>query len=292
MPNGAPRKARKGTKSCTECRRRKVACTWSDGPTIKCRRCEERGSTCTAQVFSSPSSSKRRVSTRDRIALLEQRITTLTTSVQTLGSQQSSHSTSPRASLAGIESGHSGSDWDTDEADGSDVPVIGPPAYLKSLFNNDFISSGHDVGDVHELRTSRVLDQIRRSARTTLQALIPSKDDVQIFARHASGWMELIHSIFPLLLVTKSGSEVLSQYEDMKQPDVDPIRLASWLLLVAVTAEQMPGGIASPEFTSKWPNGFRYADAVSDAVERTISAQERLSGTVAGIETSILLIRL
>ena len=292
MPDGVPRRARKGTKSCTECRRRKVACTWSDGPTTRCRRCEERGSACTAQVFSSPSSSKRRVSTRDRIALLEQRITTLTTSVKTLGSQHSSHSTSPRASLAEAESGQSGSDWDTDECDGSDVPVIGPPAYLKSLFNNDLISSGHDLGDANELRTSKAVDQVSRSARTILRALIPSKDDVQIFARHASGWMDLIHSIFPLLLVTKSGSEVLSQYEDMKRPNVDPIKLASWLLLVAVTAEQMPGAIASQEFTSKWPNGFRYADAVADAVDRTILAQERLSGTLRGIETSILLIRL
>lgn len=47
---GPPRKKmRKGTKSCIECRRRKIKCTFEPGRTSICNECFARGSTCIDQ---------------------------------------------------------------------------------------------------------------------------------------------------------------------------------------------------------------------------------------------------
>jgi Fungal Zn(2)-Cys(6) binuclear cluster domain len=47
---GPPRKKmRKGTKSCLECRRRKIKCTFEPGRTAICNECHARGSTCIDQ---------------------------------------------------------------------------------------------------------------------------------------------------------------------------------------------------------------------------------------------------
>jgi len=43
------KKMRKGTKSCIECRRRKIKCTFEPGRTSICNECFTRGSTCIDQ---------------------------------------------------------------------------------------------------------------------------------------------------------------------------------------------------------------------------------------------------
>ncbi|KAF7551933.1 hypothetical protein G7Z17_g4677 [Cylindrodendrum hubeiense] len=287
-----PRKARKGTRSCTECRRRKIACSWSSKHASKCRRCEERGSDCTPQVFASPSTTRRRSTTHDRVARLEKRITSLTTAVRSLGSEFESRDTTPRTSPVVIQDSQSGSDSDLDECQVSDVPIIEPPAYLNSLFNNDLICSDNYSSDTHSGRTGKTLDRLCGSARTILQSLIPSKNDVCVFADRAPGWLLLLESIFPLDSVSKFGIDILSQYDDMKLPDVDPNNLASWLLIVAFTIEHRPDEAASHTFTSRWHTATRFSDAVAEVVERTIIAQEGISGSIKGIRTTILLIRL
>ncbi|KAK7425576.1 hypothetical protein QQZ08_007899 [Neonectria magnoliae] len=287
MPNASvPRKARKGTKSCTECRRRKVACSWTSGHDSTCRRCEERGSSCVAQVFASPSTTVRRTGTRDRVSRLEQQVARLTKAVY---SQNSNLGTGV------IQEDALSSDVPTDtESQVSDVPMMEPPTYLNSLFNNNLISSdNHDNGNFQDLRTRKALSHLSGTARAALQPLIPSKEDVAVFAGHASGWQSVLHFVVPVASMSRSGEEILAQYEDMKQPTIDPVSLASWLLSLAITAEQMPREAASSGFTSRWStNTSRFSTAVAEAVERTIVARETLSGTLQGIETNSLLVRL
>lgn len=50
----ARKKMRKGTKSCLECRRRKIRCTPQPGGSSVCRECHARGSTCIDQEHGDP----------------------------------------------------------------------------------------------------------------------------------------------------------------------------------------------------------------------------------------------
>lgn len=75
---GPPRKKmRKGTKSCIECRRRKIKCTFEPGRTSICNECFARGSTCIDQehadlsTYSATTSNDQSSSLKDRVTQLE-----------------------------------------------------------------------------------------------------------------------------------------------------------------------------------------------------------------------------
>lgn len=74
---GPPRKKmRKGTKSCIECRRRKIKCTFEPGRTSICNECFARGSTCIDQehgdVNATPTNAP-----NDQSSSLKERVTQL-----------------------------------------------------------------------------------------------------------------------------------------------------------------------------------------------------------------------
>lgn len=80
---GPPRKKmRKGTKSCIECRRRKIKCTFEPGRTSICNECFARGSTCIDQEHgdvssftnhssSSTSKDEQNIALKERVTYLE-----------------------------------------------------------------------------------------------------------------------------------------------------------------------------------------------------------------------------
>lgn len=79
---GPPRKKmRKGTKSCIECRRRKIKCTFDAGRTSICNECFARGSTCIDQEhgdissFTAPSTTT--ISKDEQNSALKERVTYL-----------------------------------------------------------------------------------------------------------------------------------------------------------------------------------------------------------------------
>ncbi|KAF2160734.1 hypothetical protein M409DRAFT_70265 [Zasmidium cellare ATCC 36951] len=52
--NSAPRKVRKGTQSCWECKRRKVRCTFAASENSSCEPCTQRGTLCVSQELPDP----------------------------------------------------------------------------------------------------------------------------------------------------------------------------------------------------------------------------------------------
>ena len=73
----ARKKMRKGTRSCLECRRRKIKCTFEEGRTAVCNECYARGSTCIdqehgdIQTYSQSTAEQSSYSLRERVTQLE-----------------------------------------------------------------------------------------------------------------------------------------------------------------------------------------------------------------------------
>lgn len=79
---GPPRKKmRKGTKSCIECRRRKIKCTFEPGRTSICNECFARGSTCIDQehgdISSFTNTSASSAAKDEQTSALKERVTYL-----------------------------------------------------------------------------------------------------------------------------------------------------------------------------------------------------------------------
>ncbi|KAL4793915.1 major facilitator superfamily domain-containing protein [Aspergillus venezuelensis] len=281
---------RKGTKSCTECRRRKVRCVRIPEDAPICRQCTERNTACLAQTSSARPRQAQRLSSRLRIAQLESQVSRLTRVVSNIEVKIGG-----KPSIQQDPSTHSpGSDDSDAESTASEILIAEEPSQLRSLFQNDWLSV--DTNKQHEHQTER---RAKASAhllgriRPVLQKLIPSREETADMLVVTYDWLQMVHQMMPQPNIPLSNHEILEQYDEMCRPDVDVVALASWLLTLSITAQQVSQQPGSPEAQS--PTSRRridFARAVSDTVESLVMTHDRLTGTIPGLSMCIHFIRL
>ncbi|KAF2753837.1 putative Zn(II)2Cys6 transcription factor [Pseudovirgaria hyperparasitica] len=286
------KKVRKGTRSCTECRRRKVRCTWSSDDAQICRRCEERGTTCVAQIYSSAPVRERKYSSRDRISQLENKISNLTRAVRNieskLGHEHTETPESPRIETRGSQD-IADSEDDTDSSE--NFPSA-RPEHLENLFKSDWMTSKAIHGRVYEPK-GKSHTHLIDAARNALQPLVPTKENLTSIASFSSKWIALQQALFPTGRIVKSQEEMLEKYDTMRSPDVDIYDLCQWLLAVALTAQQIPDDQGSPTTQARrYQSAAAFSRAVCDATLNTIFNQDSLLGTIEGLSVSMSYLRL
>lgn len=294
------RGVRKGTKSCTECkceggtwygrfhlskaetgRQRKVRCIPSFDDTRTCRRCEERGSECVAQTQAYQSSRAQRQSSRQRIARLESKVSGLTETIREMLNAQVSQSDGPQISIQHTCGGY---------LTVSREFITNRPSHLRLLFENNHL-------EMWEIQSNPPLparditgsEYLLDTARVSLQKLIPSKVKVNELAEDVSEWVTILDSLFPIPSVAKSRAEIVASYGEMEGPNIDPIRLASWLLTIAYMAEQLPQDATHCDGREQ---RNRLLNQISDTVETTVLAHDRLISSIQGLSTCMQYIRL
>ncbi|KIX07248.1 uncharacterized protein Z518_01901 [Rhinocladiella mackenziei CBS 650.93] len=289
------KQARRGTKSCTECRRRKIRCIRSAEDAQTCRSCEDRGAVCVAQIYSSRPVRAQRLPSRHRISQLESQVASLSKAIRDIQSKLGYQATDVLGpTVAQPESIPGTDDSDDDDSTVSGVLATEQPSQLRSLFQNDLLcveprQQNEPLRDRKAKASARLLD----TARQALQKLILPKDEVSDLVRSATTWLDLAHALLPRPFAVKSQQELLDAYDNIIKPDVDVISLASWLLDVAVTAQQVPQDHHSPVTRLKrFQSTSVFTQAVSDTVEKTILNHDRLISTVQGLGTAVHFLRL
>lgn len=87
-----------------------------------------------------------------------------------------------------------------------------------------------------------------------------------------------------------NAQEMLAKYEALQAPDASPMSIASLLISISITVIQKPRDQYTELTGIKDTAGF--VRKVTEAVEETIISNDILAGTLEGIETSLLYIRL
>lgn len=292
-PSDIPRSGlRKGTRSCTECRRRKVRCIRIPREADTCQQCEDRGVVCTAQVSKRTQSSQpSRLPSRLRIAQLESQVAQLTAVVNNI---ELKLGYKPSQIPSGKDDRFSGPDDSEGESSGSDIPMAEKPSHLQSLFQNDWLSADPCQHERQtEQRIDKIFAQLSIDVRPKLQNMIPPKDEVADIAGSAYDWLTVLHALFPQPLMLNSPQELLKSFESMCRPNVDVIMLASWLLTLALTAQQIhPGREGSDVYMRKCQRRFEFCQSVIHIVDDTLLCHDRLVGTIQGLGMAIHFIRL
>ena len=184
-----------------------------------------------------------------------------------------------------------------DDSSVVDVPNAQQPWHLRSLFQNDWLSvDTHLQNEYLQDRNAKASAHLLHIAKPALQKLIPSKDEFLSFATSSSSsseWLILLHHLLPQPFTIKSQQEFLESYDALNKPDVSTLDLATWLLTVAITAQQDPCASDSPEDqVTRYTRCLGFSRAVSDTVESTIITHDRLIGTVQGLGMSVHFVRL
>lgn len=176
----------------------------------------------------------------------------------------------------------------------SDVLATEPPSHMRSLFQNDWLSVNPDGQSVqlYDRKVGASADLLN-AARHALQKLIPSLYEVTRIARYASSWLGLLHTLLPQPFAVNSEEEILESYEDMCKADIDSISLATWLITVAITAQQIPQEHDSLSTQLDVRQKYlTYSQEVCNTVERTLLPYDRLICTVEGLGMAMHFVRL
>lgn len=277
-------------------RRRKVRCIRTSEDAPICRSCEERGTKCIPQLHSSQPARPRRLPSRHRISQLESKVANLSKALRDVQLKLGYQSTQTLEPAPAHPGSNPESDDSGDDSTVSDVLPTDSQSHLRSLFQNDWLSvdtsqQNNWQQDRNEKSSTHLLDVGRKA----LQELIPTRDEVSdiVRSRSVSRWLDLLHTLLPQPFAVKSRQEMLETYDEMHNPEVDTIILASWLLTVALTAQQIPLESDSPAIQLK---GFQkhssFPRAVCDIVESTILRHDRLICTIKGLGMAMHLFRL
>ncbi|KAF5683784.1 Zn(II)2Cys6 transcription factor (Eurofung) [Fusarium circinatum] len=286
-----PFSLRKGTKSCTECRRRKIRCVRipEDSPT--CRQCVERNTSCLAQVSKSRTRQAQRLSSRYRITQLESQVSQLTKTINDIQVKLGGESILHLEQEIDQSPVSDGSD---DESTNSEGLIAEESSDFRSLFHNDILSS--DTGQQHEQiseRRTKAMVSLCERVRPALQRLIPSKDETAEMLVVTFDWLQMLASLLPQPAAADSHHALLARYDDMCRPDVDVVELASWLLTVAITAQQIPqeSRDLKPQSLGSRKR-LHFSRAVSDTIETLVLSNDRLVGNIPGLGLGLHFVRL
>ncbi|PIA98750.1 hypothetical protein CB0940_02346 [Cercospora beticola] len=318
-PSPRPTKRmRKGTRSCLECRKRKVRCTFDHHHgQAPCDACIDRQTTCQRQEHvpaaeaSDPSDS-----ISHRVGRLEAAVESLSDTVawmqttrpsgpcESADSGKYSHVANPdtrgdqesRAILNGeavITPGAFGNDHNRNANEtGDDAPPVGTePAYLHSLFNNHVLSTAERAGQEHPLppNTESRESIWAEKGSADLSAQVPCLADVRVVVASAADWWTIHNAVLSPLSVD-SKQALIDAHPHHLTPAPSPTKVAMWLVYFAITLLQLPQDFDSTRLGSiKDPHGL--VQRIFTHVDDFLSADSPLQAR-DGIECAIVLAKL
>jgi hypothetical protein len=177
---------------------------------------------------------------------------------------------------------------DDSDANAPDMSPANPPSHLLQLFDNSVLGS-YAEGSATPPHHAPSLE--KKHGTSALRRLMPSREDMLTITAHASSWLFLYNALFPMINLTKTSDEMLSQYDKLQDSNSGPVAIASLLLSVAMTVQQAPdetAGLAAKSIG----DASSFIKDVSDSVERTVVSDDALAGSLEGIEMTLMFLRL
>ncbi|KAH6690800.1 hypothetical protein BKA61DRAFT_625617 [Leptodontidium sp. MPI-SDFR-AT-0119] len=290
---------RKGTRSCTECRHRKVRCVWPTEGAPTCQGCLARRKTCEVQMRMRRTAETVSGTSRARLKHLEDEVSSLWNVIRQLQGRIGSGDVGPHSRLT-LQSGAAAhppvespndnpSDEDEDfDSDGSGLTTTNTPSHLLNLFDNGLL----DSESRGSLTASRHHSNPKHShSISSFRNLMPSREVMMRIVGYASPWLMVYNALFPQTNMMRTGQDLLTQYDKLRSTDADLLEVASLLVTVAMTVQQFPD-----DFLGDSPDRIRDPSAfikdVTDLVERVVVNDDVLAGTLDGIGTTLLYLRL
>lgn len=332
MPKEGVRRVRKGTKSCQECRHRKVKCEWAGDDASTCNNCVARSRTCVAQAPASPTFDAVQLSSRDRIRQLEDQVGSLWSVVRRLDAS-AQHDTihvsrdastdrpyytfqktpphhnraqsGEASSLILEEQAASGetldddtpasSDTDDSEPDGFNLLPSTQPSHLRQLFDNGLL----DAQDSRDASWQTSDYSGYQSASKTF--LTVARRQLQSILPPRDDVATIAGFSFPWMSIYNAlfpRIRFMATAEEMlAQYDELCTPNANPMSLANLLISLALSIRQIPEADLKplvpgIPDVSRFIGDVAEVVDRTIASNDTLAATLEGIETSLLFIRL
>ncbi|PVH79013.1 hypothetical protein DL98DRAFT_461685 [Cadophora sp. DSE1049] len=296
----AAKSVRKGTRSCTECRHRKVRCVWPSEGASTCQGCLARRKTCEVQVRMRRTNETVASTSRARLQHLEKEVSGLWNVVHQLEGRLNAGSSGvnsqPSLSIVSranppVESPNEIPSDDEDEhfdSDDSGLSTTNTPIHLLHLFDNGLLEPESPASNTSSHHHANAKHAHNVSA---FQKLMPPREVTVRIAAYATPWLCIYNILFPQSNIMRTRQELLAQYDKSSSQAADLLGMASLLVSLALTVQQFPD-----DFTGEAPDRMRdpasFVKDVSELVERAVVNNDVLGGTLDGIGATLLFLRL
>lgn len=283
---------RKGTKSCLECRRRKIKCTFEPGRTAVCNECFARGSTCIdqehgdIQTYTQQSVEQSSYSLRERVTQLEGLVKQVL--YRNPDGQSADGSPSMDRTQVDAQAAEVLKSLKTGAAPAS--PAVEESIYLPgglrdeapalTLFDNAVISRKDSAPAV-----SRAQYNKSKTVIAALNHLLPSPHDLEIILETSHEWWTIWRKMFPQ--ITDKRCETMKQSVSHSLRSEKPAEIAKIMLCIAISIHQMPNGFEWSRLQLRETRSQLIEKYVA-AVNKLIVSDDEIAATVEGIECMAL----
>ncbi|KAL9110989.1 MAG: hypothetical protein Q9227_004604 [Pyrenula ochraceoflavens] len=289
---GPPRKKmRKGTRSCVECRRRKIKCTFEEGRPAICNECYARGSTCVDQEHGDiQPQSDQSYSLRERVTQLEGLVKEVLNRLpekETGGSQnnsnaQSSTQTGDREAAEVLKSLRRSTSSIAPES-AIVLPegrVDGAP--VLSLFDNAVFARR----DENSRQLTAPQHNKARAIIQALKSLLPSASDLEKILDASAEWWTIWRKMFPYIVGDPRVTSLKESVSHSLRSD-KPAEVAKILLCIAISMDQLPHDFEYNQLNLKM-SARNLMEQYISTVDRLICQDEEIAATLDGIECMVL----
>lgn len=287
------KKMRKGTKSCLECRRRKIKCTFEPGRPACCNECYARGSTCIdqehgdIQTYSASTAEQSSYSLRERVSQLEDLVKQVLHRLPERADETDKTSEPDKSQvdaqaaevLKSLKSSLRRADAVLEESlllPGGlrdDAPAL-------TLFDNEVITRKESQPVI-----SRAQYNKSKALITALTQLLPSPHDLEIILQNSHEWWLIWRKMFPE--ITDSRCETIKESVSHSLRSEKPAELAKIMLCIAIGVHQLPESFDWSVLHMK-EEPAELMERYIATVDRLITSDDEIAATLEGIECMML----
>ncbi|KIW98598.1 uncharacterized protein Z519_00259 [Cladophialophora bantiana CBS 173.52] len=294
---GPPRKKmRKGTKSCLECRRRKIKCNFEPGRPAVCNECYARGSTCIDQehgdihTYTQSTSEQSSYSLRERVSQLEDLVKQVLNRLPEKDTSAHGDSSAPESDksqldaqaaevLKSLKSSLRQENASTEESIvlpgglRDDAPAL-------TLFDNAVIERKESQPVVSRAQYNKT-----KTLLAALNKLLPSASDLEIILEQSHEWWTIWRKMFPE--ITDSRCETIRESVSHSLRSEKPAELAKIMLCIAISIHQLPGHFNWSRLQIKEEPADLMERYIA-TVDKLITSDDEIAATLDGIECMML----
>ncbi|KAE8406530.1 hypothetical protein BDV37DRAFT_242707 [Aspergillus pseudonomiae] len=264
------KKIRKGTRSCWECKHRKVRCHFVSDGDQSCRECLSRGVSCRSQDLPEPENAREsdRASLSDRLGRVESLLERVLRRLDTVGGVEEA-----RASMT------------TDNDHGLTSSAAATPANenapVLSLFDSGVLGFRRSEVSTPNITLFSATTRDWERLRQELLGLLPSHSALRRLEQANSCWWLVRAQCF------QEYEESLLSSAAAACSDSHPTAIAKVLLWAAICLQQLPRGSDIESLELPYPPTRLIANCVK-LVAHSISSDETLVSSLDGLECLVL----
>ncbi|KAM0148066.1 hypothetical protein ACHAPG_010231 [Botrytis cinerea] len=288
------KRVRKGTKSCWECKRRKVKCQLSSENVSVCSGCLSRGTTCISQEYPEEHDSSGGPQIGERLGRIELVLDKLMSKMDQYEEQDNATKIHTPESMG---TGDVLAPFTNTTSNGYDSATAVP---ILSLFDNpvlgrreretqsEITTPKSQAGGEKTTKQCCIPTKIER-IKDVLIELLPSQEATNILCTFSDCWL-LMHSLTNHSAHVMLGPSAFNPNHSLDIPSIgkeSPAVIAQILIYVAVCLQQLPHGYDASQLGITSSIGVRI-DKIVSTVSGLVTSDDELVASVQGLECLLL----